>query len=126
MKFIIKPTSTLHDLNGVPEIVWTATNEQGDQKLCCILWLSDEAQDLSVNKEKEEKQDDRINSDPDALLGEQAAARYLGISARFLQKHRCDGDGPPFVRISGRCIRYRRRDLTDWSASLIRTSVASK
>lgn len=65
-----------------------------------------------------------INADPDALLNEKDAARLLGISVRFLQKHRSAGGGPPFVRLSSRCIRYRRRDLADWSESRIKTSTA--
>lgn len=66
-----------------------------------------------------------INADPDALLTEKDAARLLGLSIRFLQKHRSYGDGPPFVRISSRCIRYRRSDLKEWSGSRIATSTAA-
>ena len=66
-----------------------------------------------------------LNADPDALLNEEGAARLLGVSIRFLQKHRSTGDGPGFVKLSSRCIRYRRRDLRDWSESRIKTSTAS-
>ena len=65
-----------------------------------------------------------LNADPDSLLNEEGAARLLGVSIRFLQKHRSTGDGPPFVKLSSRCIRYRRRDLRDWSESRIKTSTA--
>lgn len=56
--------------------------------------------------------------DPDyweALIPEAEAARFLGVSVRAMQNWRVRGGGPPFVRISGRCIRYRRRDLAAWS-----------
>lgn len=59
------------------------------------------------------------NTDPDALLDETAAARFLGMSVRFLQKHRNLGDGPPVVRLSIRAVRYRRRDLVNWVESKI-------
>lgn len=63
--------------------------------------------------------------DPEALLSEDQAARFLGLTARFLQKHRQLGDGPAFVRISCRCIRYRRTDLKAWSESRLKTSTAA-
>ena len=66
-----------------------------------------------------------LNADPDALLNEEGAARLLGVSIRFLQKHRGTGDGPPFCRLSSRCIRYRRSDLKSWSESRVKTSTAS-
>jgi hypothetical protein len=66
-----------------------------------------------------------IGPDPDALLDEQGAARVLGISPRYLQKHRSTGDGPAYVKISARCIRYRRRDLLAWAEARIRTSTAA-
>lgn len=53
-----------------------------------------------------------INSfDPDLHLPESAAAHLLGVTPRTLQAWRLRGGGPPFVRISLRCVRYRRRDL---------------
>lgn len=63
-----------------------------------------------------------LNTDPEALIAEEAAARFLGVSARFMQKHRCQGDGPPVVRLSSRCVRYRRRDLIDWAEARRTTS----
>lgn len=53
--------------------------------------------------------------DPDALLNESAAAEFLGLTIRFLQSRRSKGESPPFIRISHRCIRYRRRDLIAWA-----------
>ena len=51
----------------------------------------------------------------DRLITEQEAAAFLGVSVRFMQNRRVRGGGPPYVRISGRCIRYRRRDLIAWA-----------
>lgn len=50
------------------------------------------------------------------LLSPPDAADYLGISVPALNKGRCEGTGPAFVRISSRCIRYRIEDLDHWIA----------
>jgi len=38
------------------------------------------------------------------------AANYLGLAVSTLNKWRCLGDGPVFIKM-GRAVRYRRRDL---------------
>lgn len=50
----------------------------------------------------------------DRLITEKAAADFLGYSVRALQNWRVRGGGPKFVRVSGRSIRYRLRELNDW------------
>ena len=56
----------------------------------------------------------------DRLINEIDAADYLGLSERTLQKWRVTGGGPRFVKVSGRMVRYRRRDLMDWSEARLR------
>jgi len=56
---------------------------------------------------------DRDKHDPDALLMEVHAAKFLNLSVRTLQAWRLRGDGPAYVR-AGRAIRYRRSDLVAW------------
>jgi hypothetical protein len=58
------------------------------------------------------------------LLNEDEAGRAIGLTARFLTERRRKGDGPPFVRISSRCVRYRPADLQSWAESLLRTSTS--
>ncbi len=60
----------------------------------------------------------------ESLLTEAQAARLLNFTPRFLQARRARGDGPPFVSISARAIRYRRIDLLDWIESRIRTNTS--
>lgn len=48
------------------------------------------------------------------LMNEKAAARLLGFKVRTLQTWRHRGGGPPFIRVSPRCIRYRKEDLLAW------------
>jgi hypothetical protein len=42
------------------------------------------------------------------------AAVYLGTSKAFLDQARCNGSGPPFVRLSRTMVLYRRVDLDGW------------
>lgn len=62
--------------------------------------------------------DDRI------LITESEAASLIGLTPRFLQVRRYRGGGPPFVRISHRCVRYRPEDLKAWAAEHLRTSTS--
>jgi hypothetical protein len=50
----------------------------------------------------------------DQLIDEKTAAKIMGLSPRFFQSRRLEGAGPPFIRLSQRCIRYRWRDLKTW------------
>ena len=61
--------------------------------------------------------------DPDNyLVTEKTAAEMLGVTTRSLQAWRYKGGGPPFVRISARCVRYRISDLKAWTAKRIARS----
>ncbi|MCV6823163.1 MULTISPECIES: helix-turn-helix transcriptional regulator [Halocynthiibacter] len=52
----------------------------------------------------------------DRLIGERDAADYLCYSVRALQNWRVRGGGPLFIKVSGRSVRYTRRDLQKWIA----------
>ena len=58
------------------------------------------------------------------LLTTPASNQYLGFKPGFLENRRSTGTGPPFARISARCVRYRRCDLDAWIAGLLRTSTS--
>ena len=59
-----------------------------------------------------------------ALIDETEAAEFLGLVDRTLQKMRQRGGGPRFVRLSSRCVRYRRDDLRQWADARVRTSTS--
>jgi hypothetical protein len=61
---------------------------------------------------------------PAVLVDERTAAAMIDLTPRFLQERRRRGNGPPFVRISARCIRYRPQDLEEWAAHRLRTSTS--
>ena len=62
--------------------------------------------------------------DPESLISEQVAADFLGVTRSALQKWRITGSGPKFVRISSRCVRYRRRELVEWAQALLKASTS--
>lgn len=58
------------------------------------------------------------------LLNERQAAEFLGYTVRALQNWRIRGQGPDFVRVSQRSIRYRRKDLMEWVENNLVSSTA--
>ena len=63
-----------------------------------------------------------IPDHPDALLFTAEAAFILGLSARTLEALRLRGGGPPFVKVTPKAVRYRRRDLDAWIVARVRSS----
>jgi len=52
------------------------------------------------------------------LLTREEAAELLGIRPQTLAAWKCLGrQGPPYVRVGMRAIRYRRSDLEAWLAA---------
>ena len=60
----------------------------------------------------------------DRMIDEHKAADFLGYTIRALQNWRVRGGGPKFVKVSGRSIRYRRRDLIEWAEGLLVASTS--
>lgn len=50
---------------------------------------------------------------PPRLLRTEEAARWLGLSGRTLEKHRCTGTGPSYRKLGGRVV-YVASDLQAW------------
>ena len=72
---------------------------------------------------------DDLPGDPEywfALIDEKEAASFLGLTDRTLQKYRQQGGGPEFVKVSGRCVRYRRIDLKALADSKLRKSTSDQ
>ncbi|CAH2603760.1 Helix-turn-helix domain-containing protein [Rhodovastum atsumiense] len=65
-------------------------------------------------------------SEPSAggLLTTAGAAAWLGVRRKALERWRCSGGGPPFVRLGRKTVRYRVRDLEAYVACCVRTSTA--
>ena len=58
------------------------------------------------------------------LIGEELAADFLDLSVRSMQGYRYRGGGPSFVRLSSRCVKYRRIDLREWIEARLRSSTS--
>ena len=56
-------------------------------------------------------------TEPDGYVSDAAAAAYLGMCARSLQKLRSTGGGPAYTRIGMRRIAYSVAELDRWKAS---------
>ena len=56
------------------------------------------------------------HDDRERLMKPDETAALLGLSVRGLENLRHRGGGPAFVRISSRCVRYRRGTLIDYAA----------
>ena len=59
-----------------------------------------------------------------ALVDEKVAASFLKMTPRSMQAMRQRGGGSRFIRISARCIRYRRIDLRTWAEARLRSSTS--
>ena len=58
------------------------------------------------------------------LIDETAAAEFLDLTPRTMQAQRQRGGGARFVRISARCIKYRRIDLKSYADAHLRSSTS--
>ncbi len=58
------------------------------------------------------------------LINEKIAGDFLGLTDRAMQKMRQIGNGPSFIWISSRCLRYRRADLRAWAEARMRKSTS--
>ena len=59
-----------------------------------------------------------------ALVDEKVAAEFPKVTPRSMQAMRQRGGGPQFIRLSSRCIRYRRTDLRAWADARMRSSTS--
>ena len=59
-----------------------------------------------------------------SLIPETEAAEFLDLTSRTMQAMRQRGGGPRFVRISARCIKYRRVDLKSYADDRLRYSTS--
>ena len=62
--------------------------------------------------------------DPDSLIRQDEAVLLLGVSNRCLENWRYRGGGPSWIRISARCIRYRRSDLIQFIDERVKTNTS--
>lgn len=52
--------------------------------------------------------------EPEPLLSPEETAEYLGVSKDHLRRLRRSGEGPAWIRVSERVVRYKLSDLQSW------------
>lgn len=58
------------------------------------------------------------------LFDQTELAKELGLSERSLERYRLQGNGPRYVRVGLRLIRYREEDVEAWLNQSLRTSTS--
>ena len=61
---------------------------------------------------------------PNQLLSRDEVFGEFGLTRRWLELAALTGDGPPYVRVSKRMVRYQRAVLQAWIAARTRTSTS--
>ncbi len=61
---------------------------------------------------------------PDDLLTTKQVAAWLGMGAVTLEIWRCRGEGPPFIKLTPRMVRYQRGGVLNWLAQREHASTA--
>lgn len=62
----------------------------------------------------------------DHLLSRDDIEDQYRLTRRWLELAALRGDGPPFVKISSRLVRYRRSDFESWLAKHERTNTCAR
>ena len=57
---------------------------------------------------------ERLSHNASPWLDTKGAAAFIGSTPDTLKTWRARGDGPPFHKVSGRLVRYRRDELDAW------------
>ena len=52
--------------------------------------------------------------DENLLLTDEQAAKIIGLKVATLQYWRTKGDGPVFMKVGPKCVRYRLADINEW------------
>jgi hypothetical protein len=60
---------------------------------------------------------------PDGRMNDENAALYLGVKRQTMQKWRCNGQGPKFVKLGSKVF-YYKYDLDGYLNGLVCTSTA--
>lgn len=58
------------------------------------------------------------------VMTTEEVARYLGVNKKTLDRMRGRGDGPRYLRLTSKIIRYRRADIEEFLDAMARTNTA--
>lgn len=74
----------------------------------------------------ETQENNQLSLAQNKFMNEKETALMLGFSQRTLQNWRHSGQGPKYLRVNRRVIRYRLSDVQSWVDSRIRESTATE
>lgn len=57
---------------------------------------------------------ERIAKDDDTLFSTKELAALFGVTVTWCKIRRMRGEGPDWIALAPRCIRYRKRDIVKW------------
>ena len=57
-------------------------------------------------------------STADPLMTTEEVAEYLSLAVRTIKRWREEDAGPQYIRISHKCVRYRRSEVDRWLSTL--------
>ena len=60
------------------------------------------------------------------LLTQREAASVLRLSERTLERFRCSGLGPKFIRLGQKSVRYQQSALDEWIAERVVQSTSAE
>lgn len=60
------------------------------------------------------------------LLAPRQLAEALNVTTKTLERWRMTGDGPPYIRVSRKVVRYRLSDVESFLAGRVATSTATE
>ena len=83
------------------------------------------SRNISASTLPAEREEPGAGGGPMKWLTVQEAAAHVGISVSLLNRLRCVGGGPPFVKV-GRCVRYSVADLDQWMVSHLRSNTSQE
>jgi len=58
------------------------------------------------------------------VMTTEEVARYLGVNKKTLDRMRGRGDGPRYLRLTSKIIRYRRTDIEEFLVARARSNTA--
>jgi predicted DNA-binding transcriptional regulator AlpA len=80
------------------------------------------AAELKIERSSHTENNSRREVELTKLLAAQDVSELTGLSIETLAQWRSQKQGPPFVKISRNCVRYRQSDLDGWvSERIVRT-----
>jgi len=111
------------EITGIRLFKKVEFNEKTELKLVSNnLSLNKKEVKNKISEIKTVKKTNFADLDPELHIDEKKASEFLGISPRTLQGYRSKGGGPKFAKIGARTVRYKIKDLINWTDKRDNTS----